>query len=284
MKQLRGNKDNSAKNKLMKLLGACLYHFPPSAAFENYLESFLIGEMEATGIGIIAAQAAAYRGAIAKQCVRFMHESILQYGYDLPIHSDWNSSLRLLRLWLIDSPSSCLPSYPILPPLPKLPDFLQQASSSSLSTANHDNQSAVGLHDYLLNDLAFQQDSPGAVKPANEVSTQQQQQISLMILRGTRDDWNRRFTYLTATNNSSLSRRSKPPATLTMDEFAASFADNKTPIEDLDRNLLLYLIFGYDEVRPIESSLSACYERDVIRCSGSQGQVLEPDRSRVDGR
>jgi hypothetical protein len=139
------------------------------------------------GVGIVAATEIATRGALSKQCIRFMHETIIKHSYTLIINpqSHWDISLKSLRNWLIDLPTvpHLLPYYPQLPSLPESfsnlhsyyvdnPSNSSENSSMSLNTNNSSNPSPIPTHALLtpsntavsvisniseifMNDLAF---------------------------------------------------------------------------------------------------------------------------------
>jgi hypothetical protein len=90
IKQLNNNPDLERIDRLWRVLGACLSHFPPSLLFESYLELYLFDE--------------ALKTPAALQCIRFLHEIIIKYGYDIVIDDSTSDlSLEKINLWLLPS-------------------------------------------------------------------------------------------------------------------------------------------------------------------------------------
>lgn len=248
IKQLRNNKDTVSYSRLWRLLGACLYHFPPSQSFENYLELYILAESEisfsvATSMGFVgmttpgtggvinrnaATIVANHRSMIAKQCLRLLHESVIKYGY---YHSmlgfeDWDSSLRCMRSWLADS------SHPYFPVFRHL--FVQ---SSDLSSPSED-----------ATDVTY-------VDPASEVNVEAA--VTVHQIRATRDNWLKRFSYFLGSYINS--KKNKSPSNITSKEFLGAFTDKDSPVDPLDRYLLCFLIFGY----PVDGSFNHQIYREL---------------------
>lgn len=146
-------------------------------------------------MGLVTATAIATRGALAKQCIRFMHESIIRYGYIYSIDSNtvWDCCLKSLRQWLSDGDiPHLLPYYPQLPPLPEAlgmlhsyyndrasggSDSLGNASSLSVSPSPSpspsiftpsNNKAAViaNISEIFVSDLAYNDHHHSAVPPS----------------------------------------------------------------------------------------------------------------------
>lgn len=93
-KQINNNPDSVCVDRLWRVMGACLSHFPPSKLLENYLELYFIIELELPlGVGSPA----------AKKCIRLLHESVFYHGYDSVITSQCDITLKTLGLWLSDA-------------------------------------------------------------------------------------------------------------------------------------------------------------------------------------
>lgn len=286
VKQLRGNSDTDATDRLWRTLGACLSHFPPSKAFENYLETFLISETEReVRIGSrhdtrkkLNSQEAIPASPAAKQCIRFMHETIFTHGYDKPILINADTSLKTIAGWLGDGYSRALNKterinnvgmfgspFSLQPPSqPKgsigssfdtfdIPDdstFGDILSPTAGTSAPRLNASTV-VEVPRIPDPAFADISlPGASVTRSAPLT------CPSAMRGTRENWIDRFSHFRTSGGASnasggggaggaadkLGDMWEPFVSMEMFMEALSFSSPS--MDKLDKDLLLYLITG----------------------------------------
>jgi hypothetical protein len=101
VKQIRGNPNELGQGRLWNMLCTCLYHFPPSQSFENYLELYLILESEEFTNPSAKSDPVLPRSPLAKSCIRHLHESVFKYGYSAQIISKCDLSLKTISNWLL---------------------------------------------------------------------------------------------------------------------------------------------------------------------------------------
>lgn len=272
VKQLRGNDDPNACDRLWRTLGACLSHFPPSQQFENYLELFLITESEkivqAPGHASAKAVAAALAAAVpaspaAKQCIRFMHESVFQYGYSKVIITPRDTALRTISQWLGEGYSSSLVKRERIGTAGSLGHGLQAMMSAgggelfsnsgggtgpvspvnvtSMIAAPASNTSVGStMVDLPFTDPAFSE-GPGSVPVS----------IAPPHIRCTRGNWIDRFNNFRISGggeNKSGSGGGGPSASetasISLEFFLEALSHTSTVIDKLDRDCLMYLVLG----------------------------------------
>jgi hypothetical protein len=165
IKQITDNDSIDCTIRLWKLLRACLRHFPPSDAFENYLEYFLHSQL------LVKSD---IESAFISSCIRFMHEGIFLFGYNKKITSHWNSSLARLKEWLYPSENG---NNSLKHVTPQRKDMLPTDISFALV-----DPAFVPDRTYVDNS-AMMGKFPASVARA----------FTKPVLRGSRDDWTYRY-------------------------------------------------------------------------------------------
>jgi hypothetical protein len=87
---IRGNPISDSQRRLWISMAACLKNFPPSQLFENFLECYLLNEIESGSIA---------HAPIARKCIEFMHEAVFLYGYQIKIHPPTEEELEQTSMW-----------------------------------------------------------------------------------------------------------------------------------------------------------------------------------------
>jgi len=103
-KQIRGNPNAAAKDRLWYTVAACLSHFSPSQVLENYLEIFFVEEWEFEQQLLKQLQqqggylntttsstATSATPSLPMQCLRLMHEAIFRFGYNVRFYFEPNN-------------------------------------------------------------------------------------------------------------------------------------------------------------------------------------------------
>jgi hypothetical protein len=160
VKQLRANPSEDSEGRVWLVLRACLKHFPPSDAFENYLECFLLS-------GINARMDT--RSHLAQQCTRHMHQAIFLFGYNKKVTASWDSSLHTMRRWLS----------PVAP--------LDGEEASAGTSASISKPLGINVKCELYH---------GTTDPAFSQGSVEKLLIPSSALRGTRQNWASRFESL----------------------------------------------------------------------------------------
>lgn len=223
IKQMRNNMEVGAVTRLWKCLSACLYHFPPSMSFESYLELYLIQS------GMDSSHFIGY----TQRCIRYMHQSIIRFGYARKITADFNESLEEMRLWFHDTAHDPMnPAAKTETPTP--------AASKAKASATAAATSEVPEGSLELTDPAFmaaldrKQHAATLSKVAAGPGTTHE-------VRGSREDWIARFRLFNHDNSS------KEGGHMTKNKFAASVAASITPegrVDQFDRDVFYFLLFG----------------------------------------
>jgi len=85
----RSNPNEHHVAMVWRILSCCLRHFPPSEAFEPFLELFILQT------------AAEQPGAVVpERCLRLLHESVFRYGYSQVIKETFDGSVSTLDKWM----------------------------------------------------------------------------------------------------------------------------------------------------------------------------------------
>eukprot|EP01032_Pedospumella_encystans_P011457 gene11457-13319_t len=254
IKQMRTNMDVHAVTRLWKCLSACLYHFPPSLGFESYLELFLIQS------GTDAPNLAGY----TQRCIRYMHQSIIRFGYNRKITVEFDNSIQEMRLWfqerIYDPPASQI--------------HVGEAEKSPRGKAD------ATLDSLELIDPAFmavvEKKPPGstagsaaALKPVSAVNASTAIVPQVAAVRGSREDWIARFRLF----NNEYHR--KDGGQMSKNSFSSGIATSIAPearVDEFDRDIFYFLLFG-KHVSNFKAVVREFNSADVLFHSTSDDEI-----------
>jgi myosin heavy subunit len=220
VKQLRMNSDFNGSIRLWKLLCVCLYHFPPSSAFESFLELFLLQASTESSSPVYITH--------AQRALRFLHRAVFLFGQQRPLPLG-TSSLEALNVWLLDDchwPADC-----------RIVEKEEHAVHF---------EATLGLID--LSDPAFPPaaeatnnaniNTTNTNASANSTNTAIGKTHLLGVrIRGSRDDWLHRFRVFQGRDQTLMNK-------LTFCTQLANSIHGKCEIDRTDRDALVFLVYG----------------------------------------
>ena len=261
IKQMRNNMDIHAVIRLWKCLTACLYHFPPSHLFESYLELYLLQQCNIENNSIYYIQ-------YAQKSIRYMHSSIILYGYNKIIKKEFKDSLFEMEKWFVedsiydptiveeteDMHVNAIQNNKIIKNKSNIIEKKERidpafSSSSTIvvvdkkaSTGGNNNNSSSNTTTSSTNKNTSSTSSNNNNNNSTTIATTSTTTTTTIeILRGTREDWISRFRGFNY--DSSI----KEGGYMTKHKFTAAIATSitlDTCIDQFDRDIFYFLLFG----------------------------------------
>lgn len=223
IKQMRHNLEVGAVTRLWKCLSACLYHFPPSMLFESYLELYLIQS------GTDSSHFIGY----TQRCIRYMHQSIIRFGYGRKITTEFLESLDEMRKWFSEPPYDPIERSETAP-------VYSSSKTKAAAAASEVPEGSLELTDpAFMVGLDKRVHTPAVPSKATVVVSATA--ASGQEVRGSREDWIARFRMFNNDNSS------KDGGHMTKNRFASSVAASITPegrVDQFDRDVFYFLLFG----------------------------------------
>lgn len=253
IKQLRHNENPVSCDRLWRAIGACLFYFPPSRAFESFLEHFFLGFLETaiTNTSNLSPRPSPYSPNVftappnrippaVRQCIRLMHESIFTHGQDRVIDTPCDTTLRTINQWMSDL---------YTPQLHKL----QRLGGGD-----------VIVEPTLIDDPAF----IDLLRPNSTPRSARSRPIDsapVSRLRGSRDDWKYRFHIFLGLGDEEMSR----------EDFIRRLLMDPPVGDVLDHDVLQALVFGVSSRKFVTMAREVRSSLNTIRplCSLSREEV-----------